>query len=73
MGMRHQRFTRLKRRLATATLFVATIFVVVFASGSDRRSATPPLTTSPIQLERDRVGIHYVVDMAEISTFRSCK
>lgn len=73
MGMKHQRFTRLKRRLATATLFVATIFVVVFASVAAIAHPLGNFTINHfarIQLERDRLGIHYVVDMAEISTFQ---
>ena len=73
MGMRHQRFTRLKRRITTATLFVATIFVVVFTSVTAIAHPLGNFTINHfarIQLERDRVGIHYVVDMAEISTFQ---
>lgn len=73
MGMRHQRSTRLKRRLATATLFVATIFVVVFASVAAIAHPLGNFTINHfarIQLERDRVGIHYVIDMAEIPTFQ---
>lgn len=78
MSMIHRRLTRLKRplrkrRIATAAFFVTTIFVIVFATVAAIAHPLGNFTINHfarIQLERDRFGIHYVVDMAEISTFQ---
>lgn len=75
--MIHRRFTRLKRstrkrRLATAAL-ITTIFAIVFSTVAAIAHPLGNFTINHfarIQLERERVGIHYVVDMAEISTFQ---
>lgn len=75
--MIHRRFTRLKRsarkrHLATAAFFITT-FVIVFSTVAAIAHPLGNFTINHftrIQLERDQVGIHYVVDMAEISTFQ---
>jgi len=74
----HRRLTKLKRpprkrRLATAAFLVATIFVMVFTTMAAIAHPLGNFTINHfvhIQLERDRVGIHYVVDTAEILTFQ---
>lgn len=73
----HRRFTRLTRsirrhRLATAAL-ITVIFAIVFSTVAAIAHPLGNFTINHfarIQLERERVGIHYVVDMAEISTFQ---
>jgi ABC-type nickel/cobalt efflux system permease component RcnA len=77
MSMIHRRFTRLKRsirrhRLATAAL-ITVIFAIVFSTVAAVAHPLGNFTINHfarIQLERERIGIHYVVDMAEISTFQ---
>lgn len=66
------RCPRLKRRLALIT-FITSIFVMVFGNAVAIAHPLGNFTINHfarIELESDRVSLHYVVDMAEIPTFQ---